>query len=106
MSVFHRLLLEKGTNPFRLAVCPTDMTLQARLPLPVPSPAPSEPPVFPVGLDTPEQAVKNSAMAKSADRKTSGFQAEQGRRIVQQLSASLAMAGKRPLGHVRILKTS
>jgi hypothetical protein len=50
MSVFHKLLLVKGTKPFRLAPCPTDMTLHARLLLPVPPPSPPPlPPLFPPG---------------------------------------------------------
>jgi hypothetical protein len=78
MSVFQRLLLEKGTKPFRLAVWPTDMTLHARLLPPVPPLEPPVPPLFPPGFDTPEQAVKNRARAKSTDRRRKSFQAEQG----------------------------
>src|SRR5260370_28606870 len=87
MSVFQRLLLEKGTNPCRLAVWPVDITLHARLLPPVPPPEPPVPPLFPLGLDTPEQAVRTKANASSTDRKIESLQAEQGQRIIQQLSA-------------------
>jgi hypothetical protein len=38
ISVFHKPLLVKGTNPLRLDVWPVFMTSQARLPPPVPRP--------------------------------------------------------------------
>jgi hypothetical protein len=82
------------------------MTLHARLLPPVPPPEPPAVPlVFPAGLETPEQLVKNRARAERAERRRKSFQAEQGQRIVQQLSATPWLPGKRPLGHVRILKT-
>ena len=82
ISVFHKLLLEKGTKPFRLAVCPADIKLQARLLPPVPPLVPPPvPPVFAAEFDTPEQAVNNSARAKGAERARRTLQAEQGQRI-------------------------
>src|SRR5579871_317327 len=49
MSVFQRLLLENGTNPFRLAVWPVAITSHARLLPPAPPlpPLPPEPPFPP-----------------------------------------------------------
>ena len=77
ISVFQRLLLVKGTNPFRLAVCPTDIPLQARLLPPVPPPVPSaagatadrSSTVTAAGVrrsvEIPEQAVKQTTCANS-----------------------------------------
>src|SRR5215471_3154350 len=71
ISVFQRLLLVKGTKPLRLAACPVDIPLQARLLPPVPFPLPPFPPPplrMPpvVCFETPEQAVRamTFAMAK------------------------------------------
>jgi hypothetical protein len=49
--------------------------------VPPPEP-PLVPPIFPAEWETPEPAVKNSAGAKSAERKRKNFQAEQRQRIV------------------------
>src|SRR5579872_1848364 len=107
MSVFQRLLLEKGTNPFRLGVCPADITLHARLLPPVPPPLPPEPPeppdppLFVVGFETPEQAIR---LAKKASRITGRMHlaAEQGQRMVRLLSRTRRGELKRPMGHVPI----
>jgi hypothetical protein len=69
------------------------MTLHAKLLPPVPPPLP---PVFPAVCDTPEQAVKNSAKARSGEREKETFQAKQGQGIVLQLSATAMQGGKRP----------
>src|SRR5271169_122444 len=99
MSVFHRLPLENGTNPPRLAVWPTVITLQARLPPPVPPapPFPPEPPpVLPVVCDTPEQAIIERANTQRAGRKRKSFQAEQGQRVIQLLSVPGYIRGRGP----------
>src|SRR6516225_5995320 len=76
MSVFQRLLLVKGINPLRLAPCPVDIPLQARLPPPVPFPLPPVPPAPPLlvlppdCLETPEQAVRAATMAIMEKRNT------------------------------------
>jgi hypothetical protein len=85
ISLFHKLLLVNGTKAFRLAVCPVDMTLQARLLPPVPPVEPPFPPVFPAGCDTPAQAVKKSAKAKSAETETYSLETDQDQRIIQTL---------------------
>src|ERR1700745_1302737 len=75
ISVFKRLLLVKGTKPLRLAPCPVDIPLQARLPPPVPFPLPPvpTPPLLvppPVCFETPEQAVRAITMAIMEKRET------------------------------------
>ena len=93
MSVFRRLLLEKGRNPFRLAVWPVEITLHARLLLPVPPLFPPEPPELPDPLlllddfETLEQAVRATNQATTrVDR--ADFAAEQGQRMILLLSWS------------------
>ena len=92
ISVFHRLLLEKGRKPFRLAVWPVDITLHARLLLPVLPLFPPEPPEPPDPLfllddfETPEQAVRaNNKAITAVDRAVA---AEQGQRMMPLLSWS------------------
>src|SRR5215831_2212344 len=73
ISVFQRLLLVNGTKPLRLAPCPVDIPLQARLLPPVPFPLLPVPP-FPVlfpplgCFDTPEQAVRAMTIAMEKRR--------------------------------------
>src|SRR3954470_23220080 len=72
MSVFQRLLPAKGTKPPRLAPCPVDITLQARLPLPVPPPPlpPEPPPLLPPPiLEAPEHAVKDAPASNEATKR-------------------------------------
>lgn len=107
ISVFHKLLLEKGTNPFRLAIWPVDITLQSRLVLPVPPLFPPEPPEPPDplllldGFETPEQAVKTANKAATTID-WANFAAEQGQDMILLLSWSRRPLLKRPSGHVRI----
>src|SRR3954454_2737916 len=72
ISVFQRLLPVNGTNPFRLAVAPFDIPLQARLLLPVPAPVqppvPLDPPEFGLTFDTPEQASRTARAETIASR--------------------------------------
>src|SRR5215831_15259151 len=75
ISVFQRLLLVNGTKPLRLAPCPVDIPLQARLLPPVPGPFPpvAPPPVLfplPVCCETPEQEVRAVTMARMKASKT------------------------------------
>src|SRR5579862_4987203 len=108
ISVFHRLLLANGTKPLRLAVCPDDITLQARLLLPVPPLFPPEPPdplLLFVVFETPEQANRPANRA-SAMTERAVFVAEQGQRIVPLFSRRGRTWLKRPLGHVRFRVTS
>lgn len=102
ISLFHKLLLVNGTKPFRLAVCPVDITLQARLLPPVPPVEPLFPPVFPAGCDTPAQAVKKSAKAKGAVTETYSLETDQEQRIIKPLSVSRGVPRKRTSGHVRM----
>src|SRR5690349_2046277 len=85
ISVFHELLLVKGTNPPRLALCPAFMTLQARLPPPVPLPIPVPPPPRPefllLLLETLEQATKLSVIKKYAATAREHDKADRGERI-------------------------
>ena len=91
MSVFQRLLLEKGMKPFKLAVWPVDITLQASLLLPVPPLFPPEPPEPPDPLlllddfETPEQAVKATSKAATTVN-SADFAAEQGQGMMLLLS--------------------
>ena len=66
MSLFHKLSLANGMNPFKLAPCPTLMALQALLlpwppPEPLPEPLPPEPDPLPP-LEPPEEGPELAAV--------------------------------------------
>ena len=109
MSVFHKLLLAKGTNPLRLAVWPVDITLQARLLPPVPPlfppelPVPPFPPVLFDEVETPEQAVSQTICVNRIESNRGSFQPDPEPRITRMIVRDELPDGKRPFGHVPIL---